>query len=41
VPPSTASQSPRTPGKNFMGITYIAEDFDAPLSEEELKEWGL
>jgi len=41
VPPSRASQSPRTPGKNFMGITYIAEDFDAPLSEEELKEWGL
>ena len=41
VPPTSASQSPRKPGKNYMGITFIAEDFDAPLSEEELKEWGL
>jgi prevent-host-death family protein len=41
VPPSRANQSPRKPGKNYMGITFIAEDFDAPLSEEELKEWGL
>jgi prevent-host-death family protein len=41
VPPTSAGQSPRKPGKNYMGITFIAEDFDAPLSEEELKEWGL
>ena len=41
VPSPSAGQSPRKPGKNYMGITFIAEDFDAPLSEEELKEWGL
>ena len=41
VPPASAGQSPRKPGKNYMGITFIAEDFDTPLSEEELKEWGL
>jgi prevent-host-death family protein len=27
-------------GQNFLGITYIAPDFDAPMTEEELKEWG-
>ena len=27
-------------GQNFLGITYIAPDFDEPMSEEELKEWG-
>jgi prevent-host-death family protein len=27
-------------GQNLLGITYIAPDFDAPMSEEELKEWG-
>jgi prevent-host-death family protein len=41
VPPSPASQSPRMPGKNYMGITYIAEDFDAPLPEDVLQEFGL
>lgn len=41
VPSSRTDQSPRKPGKNYMGITFIAEDFDSPLSEEELKEWGL
>lgn len=34
-------QSRKTFGQNFLGITYMAEDWDAPLSEEELKEWGL
>ncbi len=28
-------------GQNILGITYIAEDFDAPLSEEILKDFGL
>jgi prevent-host-death family protein len=28
-------------GQNILGITYIAEDFDAPLSEETLKDFGL
>jgi prevent-host-death family protein len=27
-------------GQNLLGITYIAPDFDDPMSEEELKEWG-
>lgn len=41
VPSSRTNQAPRKPGKNYMGITFIAEDFDSTLSEEELKEWGL
>lgn len=41
VPPASASQSPRKPGKNYMGITYIADDFDAPLPEDVLKDFGL
>jgi prevent-host-death family protein len=28
-------------GQNILGITYIADDFDAPLSEEILKDFGL
>jgi prevent-host-death family protein len=28
-------------GQNFLGVTYIADDFDAPLSEEELQEFGF
>ena len=31
----------RLPGRNLLGITYMAPDWDAPLSEEELKEWGM
>ncbi len=30
----------RVGGQNLLGITYIAPDFDAPMTEEELKEWG-
>ena len=30
----------RIGGQNLLGVTYIAPDFDAPMSEEELKEWG-
>jgi prevent-host-death family protein len=41
VPPASVSQSPRKPGKNYMGITYIADDFDAPLSEDVLQDFGL
>jgi hypothetical protein len=33
--------SPREPGRNLLGIVYIADDFDAPLPEEVLKEFGL
>jgi prevent-host-death family protein len=28
-------------GKNLMGITYIADDFDAPLPEDVLRDFGL
>lgn len=34
-------QTRRTFGQNFLGITYMAPDWDAPLSGEELKDWGL
>jgi prevent-host-death family protein len=32
---------PREFGKNLLGVTYIAEDFDAPLPEEVLQDFGL
>jgi prevent-host-death family protein len=35
-----AKQARRIGGQNLLGITYISPDFDAPLSEEELKKWG-
>jgi len=28
-------------GQNVLGITYIADDFDAPLPEDVLKDFGL
>ncbi len=31
----------RTFGQNFMEISYIADDFNAPLPEEVLKDFGL
>lgn len=33
--------TPRKWGKNLLGITYIAEDFDAPLPEDVLRDFGL
>jgi antitoxin (DNA-binding transcriptional repressor) of toxin-antitoxin stability system len=41
VAPTPQSHSPRTPGKNLMGITFIANDFDAPLPEDVLQDFGL
>jgi prevent-host-death family protein len=35
------SKSLRKPGQNLLGITYIADDFDAPLPEDVLKDFGL
>jgi prevent-host-death family protein len=32
---------PRKFGQNLLGITYIADDFDAPLPEDVLKDFGL
>jgi prevent-host-death family protein len=28
-------------GQNILGITYIADDFDAPLPEDVLRDFGL
>jgi prevent-host-death family protein len=30
----------RIGGQNLLGIKYIAPDFDAPMSAEDLKDWG-
>jgi prevent-host-death family protein len=34
-------KSPRKSGQNLLGITYVADDFDAPLPEDVLKDFGL
>jgi prevent-host-death family protein len=34
-------KSLRKPGRNLLGITYIADDFDAPLPEDVLQDFGL
>jgi len=34
-------KQPRKPGGNLLGITYIADDFDAPLPEDVLQDFGL
>ena len=31
----------RKPGGNLLGITYIADDFDSPLPEDVLQDFGL
>jgi len=42
VPVEEVIQKPyREFGKNLLGVTYIADDFDAPLSEEVLQDFGL
>jgi prevent-host-death family protein len=41
VAPVKDAHLPRKPGKNLLGITYIAEDFDAPLPEDVLRDFGL
>jgi prevent-host-death family protein len=42
LPPEVESEKPfREFGKNLLGITYIADDFDAPLPEEVLQDFGL
>ena len=40
IPETEQVQPPRVFGQNLLGITYIAPDFDDPMSEEDLKEWG-
>jgi len=41
VPIAPELISPREPGGNFLGITYLADDFDAPLPDEILRDFGL
>ncbi len=41
VPHTAVRAKQRKPGKNFLGITYIAKDFDTPLPEDVLKDFGL
>jgi prevent-host-death family protein len=41
VAPAPQLGLPRKPGGNFMKITYIADDFDAPLPEDVLQDFGL
>ncbi len=41
VAPVSEPRAPRKPGKNLLGITYIADDFDAPLPEDVLRDFGL
>lgn len=31
----------RKSGRNLLGITYISDDFDAPLPEDVLRDFGL
>lgn len=41
VQPASQLQRKRQAGRNLLGISYIADDFDAPLPEEVLKDFGL
>lgn len=41
VPFVTGPAVARKPGQNLLGITYIADDFDAPLPDDVLKDFGL
>lgn len=41
VVPALQPAQPRKPGGNFMKITYIADDFDAPLPDDVLRDFGL
>jgi len=36
----TDTQGKRIFGQNFLGVTYVDPNWDAPMSDEELKEWG-
>ncbi|HLI76421.1 MAG TPA: type II toxin-antitoxin system prevent-host-death family antitoxin [Acidobacteriaceae bacterium] len=40
VPVSVEKPKKRESGKNYAGISFIAEDFDAPLPEDVLKSFG-
>jgi prevent-host-death family protein len=40
VPFEQAARSPRVPGQKVLKITYIAPDFDDPLPEDILRDFG-
>ena len=35
------SKPRRVYGQNILGVTFLAEDFDAPLSEDVLQDFGM
>jgi prevent-host-death family protein len=39
--PVPAAKERRKFGQNYLGITYMAPDWDAPMTEQELQEWGM
>jgi prevent-host-death family protein len=41
VPIVPEKKMARKPGQNLLGITYIADDFDGPLPEDVLQDFGL
>jgi prevent-host-death family protein len=41
VPAAPELKAARKPGQNLLGVTYIADDFDAPLPEDVLQSFGL
>ncbi len=41
VPVDSAVVSARVFGRNLLGVTHLAEDFDAPLQDEVLRDFGL
>ena len=41
LPFKAGSNTPRVPGGNYLGITHLADDFDASLPDEILREFGL
>jgi len=43
VPLTKAGSTPekRIGGQNLLGVTYVAPDWNAPMTEEELHEWGM
>jgi prevent-host-death family protein len=41
VPFAAEPKVARKPGQNLLGITHIADDFDAPLPEDVLRDFGL
>jgi prevent-host-death family protein len=40
VPMEAPAAGKRVFGQNFLGVTYVDPNWDAPMSEEDLKDWG-